>query len=136
MPRKVLNLELSSGGFSAPAPGVEARDAAFDGVAEFVVEPGRAVSAARSAMVVSVSVSRPVSAVEIFDFRRISEQAVMSCVAVRGPAGDFAREALTSTMPISRWWAGGVDLETQEAACTTQHRGGRQGLYGSRVAFI
>lgn len=51
MPKKVLNLELSSGGFSAPAPGVEARDAAFEGVAEFVVEPGRAVSAGRSAMV-------------------------------------------------------------------------------------
>jgi len=51
MPRKVLNLELSSGGFSAPAPGVEARDAAFEGVAEFVVEPGRAFSAARSAIV-------------------------------------------------------------------------------------
>jgi hypothetical protein len=51
MPRKVLNLELSSGGFSAPAPGVEARDAAFEGVAEFVVEPGRAFSATRSAMV-------------------------------------------------------------------------------------
>ena len=50
MPKKVLNLELSSGGFSAPAPGVEARDAAFEGVAEFVVEPGRAFSAARSAM--------------------------------------------------------------------------------------
>lgn len=44
-------MELSSGGFSAPAPGVEARDAAFEGVAEVVVEPGRAFSAARSAMV-------------------------------------------------------------------------------------
>lgn len=50
MPRKVLNLELSSGGFSVVAPGVEARDAAFEAVAEFVVEPGRAFSAARSAM--------------------------------------------------------------------------------------
>lgn len=51
MPKKVLNLELSSGGFSAVAPGVEAREAAFEGAAEFVVEPGRAFSAARSAMV-------------------------------------------------------------------------------------
>lgn len=44
-------MELSSGGFSAVAPGVEAREAAFEAVAEFVVEPGRALSAARSAMV-------------------------------------------------------------------------------------
>ena len=51
MPKKVLNLELSSGGFSAVAPGVEALEAAFETVAEFVVEPGRAFSAARSAMV-------------------------------------------------------------------------------------
>jgi hypothetical protein len=51
MLKKVLNLELSSGGFSAPAPGVEARDAVFEGAAEFVAEPGRALSAARSAMV-------------------------------------------------------------------------------------
>ena len=51
MLKKVLNLELSSGGFSADAPGVEARDAAFEAVAEFVMEPGRAFSAARSAMV-------------------------------------------------------------------------------------
>ena len=43
MLKKVLNLELSSGGFSADAPGVEARDAAFEAVAEFVLEPGRAV---------------------------------------------------------------------------------------------
>lgn len=50
MLKKVLNLELSSGGFSVDAPGVEARDAAFEAVAEFVVEPGRALSAARSAM--------------------------------------------------------------------------------------
>jgi len=50
MPKKVLNLELSSGGFSA-APGVEAREAAFEAVAEFLVEPGRALSAAESAMV-------------------------------------------------------------------------------------
>lgn len=50
MPRKVLNLELSSGGFSAVAPGVEAREAVVEGAAEFVVEPGRAFSGARSAM--------------------------------------------------------------------------------------
>lgn len=50
MPKKVLNLELSSGGFSAVAPGVEAREAALEAVAEVVVEPARAFSAARSAM--------------------------------------------------------------------------------------
>jgi hypothetical protein len=50
IPKKVLNLELSSGGFSAEAPGVEAREAAFEAVTEFVVEPGRAFSAALSAI--------------------------------------------------------------------------------------
>lgn len=50
IPKKVLNLELSSGGFSADAPGVEAREAAFEAGAEFVIEPGRAFSAALSAM--------------------------------------------------------------------------------------
>ena len=61
MPKNVLNLELSSGGFSAVAPGVEAREAAFEAAAEFVVEPERAFSAARSAMV-----SRPVALLGVY----------------------------------------------------------------------
>lgn len=65
MLKKVLNLELSSGGFSADAPGVEARDAAFEAVAEFVLEPGRAVSAARSAMIAGLSACAPSVSLEV-----------------------------------------------------------------------
>lgn len=53
MPKKVLNLELSSGGFSAVVPGVEALEPAVETVVEFVVEPGRTFSAARSAMMLA-----------------------------------------------------------------------------------
>jgi hypothetical protein len=52
MPRNVLNLELSSGGFSAGAlEGVVAREATWELRAEFVEEPGAAFSGARADMV-------------------------------------------------------------------------------------
>jgi hypothetical protein len=52
MPRKVLNLELSSGAFSAAAfEGVAARELSFELRADVVAEPGWAFSGARSAMV-------------------------------------------------------------------------------------
>jgi hypothetical protein len=50
MPSSVLNLELSSTGFSTAAFGVAALDASLELSAEAVVEPGRAFSAGRSAM--------------------------------------------------------------------------------------
>jgi hypothetical protein len=52
MPRKVLNLELSSGAFSAAAfEGVAARELSVELRADVVAEPGWAFSGARSAMV-------------------------------------------------------------------------------------
>jgi hypothetical protein len=52
IPRKVLNLELSSGAFSAGAPeGVAARELSRELRADVVAEPGWAFSGARSAMV-------------------------------------------------------------------------------------
>lgn len=97
IPKNVLNLELSSGGFSAPAPGVEARDAAFEGVVEVVVEPGRVFSAASSAM---ASVMRVCSGILwcLHSLRQagIKGQAVMSsCVAVRVPC------RLQVTLPLA-----------------------------------
>lgn len=54
IPKKVLNLELSSGGFSAAAVvGVAALEASFELSAELVVEPAWALSGARSAIVLS-----------------------------------------------------------------------------------
>lgn len=51
MPKNVLNLELSSGGFSTGAvAGVVALEASVEFAAEAVAEPGRVVSEARSAM--------------------------------------------------------------------------------------
>jgi hypothetical protein len=50
MPSSVLNLELSSTGFSTAAFGVAALDASLELSAEAVAEPGRAFSAGRSAM--------------------------------------------------------------------------------------
>lgn len=51
MPSRVLNLELSSGGFSAGAfEGVAARDVSLELSADVVVDPGRACSADRSAI--------------------------------------------------------------------------------------
>jgi hypothetical protein len=50
MPSSVLNLELSSTGFSAAAFGVAALDVSLELRAEAVEEPGRAFSAGRSAM--------------------------------------------------------------------------------------
>lgn len=51
MLKKVLNLELSSGGFSAGAfDGVAAREGSLELSAELVAEPGAAFSGARSAM--------------------------------------------------------------------------------------
>lgn len=51
MPSRVLNLELSSGGFSAGAfEGVAARDTSAELSADVVVDPGRACSADRSAI--------------------------------------------------------------------------------------
>ena len=88
MLRKVLNLELSSGGFSADAPGVEARDAALEAAAEFVVEPGRAFSAARSAMVVG-RLRAGVSLECCTKLRQAGENS-RRAVAVRCPAAELA----------------------------------------------
>lgn len=62
MPRNVLNLELSSGGFSAGAlVGDVALDASFELSAEPVMEPERAVSGARSDMLFFVCVALDIS---------------------------------------------------------------------------
>lgn len=102
MPKKVLNLELSSGGFSAAAPGVEAREAALEGVAEFVDEPGRAFSGARSAILAGLAACSGVrlrmSCAESTSSYIKQTARCRRIVAVRGPAGDLslaAREALT-----------------------------------------
>lgn len=101
IPKKVLNLELSSGGFSVVAPGVEALEAAFEGVAEFVAEPGWAFSAARSAMVCGlVACSRRVSLRNVCILTGMKEQAVMSSECGGANALQVistwrAREALT-----------------------------------------
>jgi hypothetical protein len=51
MPNRVLNLEPSSGTFSAaPFAGVAALDVSLEFMAEAVLEPGRAFSADMSAM--------------------------------------------------------------------------------------
>ena len=51
MPKNVLNLELSSGGFSTGAfAGVAALEGSLELAAEAVAEPGRVFSGARSAM--------------------------------------------------------------------------------------
>lgn len=58
MPRRVLNLEPSSGAFSAGAfDGVAARDVSLELSTEAAFEPGRAFSADRSAMVVGLRYS-------------------------------------------------------------------------------
>jgi hypothetical protein len=57
MPSSVLNLELSSAGFSAAFEGVAALDVSLELRAEAVEEPGRALSAARSAMAYRVCVA-------------------------------------------------------------------------------
>lgn len=55
MPRKVLNLELSSGAFSTAAlEGVAARELSRELRADVVAEPGWAFSGARSAMVAGI----------------------------------------------------------------------------------
>lgn len=92
MPKNVLNLELSSGGFSAVAPGVEALEPAAETVAEFVVEPGRAFSAARSAMVFGLFASsryvfRCLRNV-LSGWRQRNRRLCRCIVAVRVPAGD------------------------------------------------
>jgi hypothetical protein len=72
IPRSVLNLEPSSGTFSTAAfEGVAARDVSLELSAEVVVEPGRALSAARSAIVSRLCCSRTVEKMK----REVSSQA-------------------------------------------------------------
>jgi hypothetical protein len=60
IPKKVLNLELSSGAFSATAAdGVTALELSLELSAEAVLEPVWAFSGARSAMIRYVLYSRP-----------------------------------------------------------------------------